>query len=163
MFARPLRAGSLPVLAGSLLFLSGCSLAFVKGPPDFIPADQPAPPGSCSIERILPVLDAVGAGGFLITALTSSDGDAVRFGAVLSAGLGFSSYTGFRRVESCRERMFMGPTPALPDTTGIGLFHVPTPLLATPLLAEPRLPDPVFTTVFPDRGLTGRGIWPKRN
>ncbi len=158
MFARPLRAGSLLVLAGSLLFLSGCSLAFVKGPPDFIPADEPAPPGSCSIERILPVLDAVGAGGFLITALTSSDGDAVRFGAVLSAGLGFSSYTGFRRVESCRERMFMGPASALPDTTGVGLFHV-----TTPLLTEPLLPDPVFTTVFPDRSLTGRGVWPGRN
>lgn len=158
MFARHLRAGSLLLLAGSLLFLSGCSLAFVKGPPDFIPADEPAPPGSCSIERILPVLDAVGAGGFLITAITSSDGDAVRFGAVLSAGLGFSSYTGFRRVESCRDRMFIGQDPALPDTTGVGLFHV-----TTPLLAEPLLPDPVFTTVFPDRGPTGRGIWPTRN
>lgn len=158
MFARQMRTGSLLLLAGSLLSLSGCSLAFVNGPPDFIPADQPAPPGSCSIERVLPVLDAVGAGASLITALTNSDGDVVRFSAVLSAGLGFSSYTGFRRVESCRERMFMGPARALPDTTGVGLFHV-----TTPLLAEPLLPDLVFTRVFPNRGLTGSGIWPKRN
>ena len=158
MFASHLRAGSMLLLAGSLLFLSGCSLAFVNGPPDFIPANEPAPPGSCSIERVLPVLDAVGAGGFLISALTSSDGDVVRFSAVLSAGLGFSSYTGFRRVESCRERMFMGPAPALPDTTGVGLFH-----MTTPLMAEPLRPDPVLTRVFPDRGPVEAGKWPKRN
>lgn len=36
MFARLL-------LIGMLLLSSGCSLAFVNGPPDFIPADQPAP------------------------------------------------------------------------------------------------------------------------
>lgn len=151
MFARQL-------LAGSLVLLSGCSLAFVEGPPDFIPADQPVPPGSCSIERVLPVLDAVGAGGFLITALTSSDGDAVRFGAVLSAGLGFSSYTGFRRVGNCKARMFMEPVDPLPDTTGVGLFH-----MTTPLLTEPLLPDPIFTRVYPNRGPVEAGIWPKRN
>lgn len=146
------------LLVGSLVLLSGCSLAFVDGPPDFIPADQPVPPGSCSIERVLPVLDAVGSGAFLITALTSSDGDAVRFGAVLSGGLGFSSYTGFRRVESCKERMFMKPVGPLPDTVLVRLFHE-----TTPLLAEPLLPDPVFTRFSPNRGLTGSGIWPKRN
>ena len=45
-----------------------------------------------------PLIDAVGAVAGVATALTSSDGDAVRFGAVAGGALGFSSYTGFRRV-----------------------------------------------------------------
>lgn len=146
------------LLVGSLVLLSGCSLALVDGPPDFIPADQPVPPGSCSVERILPVLDAVGAGAFLVTALTSSEGDAVRFGAVISAGLGFSSYTGFRRVGSCRERMFMEPVGPLLDTVLVRPFHE-----TTPSLVEPLLPDPIFTRPSLNRGPTGSGIWPKRN
>ena len=129
MFARLL-------LIGMLLLSSGCSLAFVNGPPDFIPADQPAPPGSCTIERFLPVLDAVGAGGFLVTALTNSDGDAVRFAAILSGALGFSSYTGFRRVGDCRERMFMEPGGPLPDTVSTRFL----------------LPDPIHPRFSPDRG-----------
>lgn len=104
------------LLGVSLTLTSGCSLAFVDGPPDFIPANEPVPPESCTIERALPILDAVGAGAFLITALTSSDGNEVRFGAVLSGALGFSSYTGFRRVGSCRERMFMEPGGPVLDT-----------------------------------------------
>ena len=158
MFARQL-------LAASLVLLSGCSLAFVDGPPDFIPADEPVPPGSCSVERVLPILDAVGAGAFLIAALTSSEGDAVRFGAVAGAGLGFSSYTGFRRVSSCRERLFMQPAGPPVDTVLAGLFHETAPFFGetAPLLAEPLLPDPVFTGFSPHRGLTGSGIWPKRN
>ena len=158
MFARQL-------LAGSLILLSGCSLAFVDGPPDFIPADQPVPPGSCSVERVLPILDAVGAGAFMIAALTSSEGDAVRFGAVAGAGLGFSSYTGFRRVSRCKERLFMQPAGTPVDTVLAGLFDETTPLFGwtTPVLAEPLLPDPIFTRVYPNRGLTGSGIWPKRN
>ncbi len=146
------------LLVGSLVLLSGCSLAFVDGPPDYIPADQPAPPGSCTIERIMPILDAVGAGAFLITALTSSEGDAVRYGAVLGGGLGFSSYTGFRRVGSCKARMFMQPTGPVLDTVLVRFPHV-----ITPLLAEPLLPDPIFTGFSVNRGPTGIGIWPKRN
>ncbi len=151
MFARQL-------LVGSMVFLSGCSLAFVDGPPDFIPANEPVPEGSCSIERVLPILDAAGAGAFLITALTSSDGNTVRFGAVLSGGLGFSSYTGFRRVTSCKERMFMQPAGPTLDTVLVRPFGVTTPLLAAPLRA-----DPVFTGFPPNGGLTGSGIWPTRN
>ena len=150
-------------LVASLVLLSGCSLAFVDGPPDFIPADQPVPPGSCSIERALPILDAVGAGASLVTALTSSDGDAVRFGAVLGGGLGFSSYTGLRRVNNCRERMFMEPAGPLPDTSLVRLFHGASPLWANPLLTDPLLPDPIFTRVYPNRGPVESGTWPKRN
>lgn len=124
------------VLMGvALTFTSGCSLAFVDGPPDFIPANEPVPPESCTIERALPFLDAVGAGAFLVTALTSSDGDNVRFAAVGSGALGFSSYTGFRRVKQCRERMFqMLETPS-PDT----LFPRALIEIADPLLGAPRL------------------------
>jgi len=151
MFARQL-------LVGSLVFLSGCSLAFVDGPPDFIPADEPVPPGSCSIERVLPVLDAVGAGASLIVALTSSEGDAVRFGTVVSAGLGFSSYTGFRRVNSCKQRMFMDPAGPPLDTVLVGLFGETTPVLVAPLLS-----DPIFTGFPLKRAPAGSGIWLKRN
>ena len=104
------------LLGVSLVLTSGCSLAFVDGPPDFIPANEPVPLESCTIERVLPILDAVGAGAFLLTALTSSDGNEVRFGAVLSGALGFSSYTGFRKVGSCRERVFMEPGGPVLDT-----------------------------------------------
>lgn len=158
MFARQL-------LVGSMVLLSGCSLAFVDGPPDFIPANEPVPPGSCSVERVLPILDAVGAGASLIVALTDSEGDAVRFGAVVSAGLGFSSYTGFRRVNSCKERLFMQPAGPPVDTVLAGLFGETTPLFGgiTPVLAGPLLPDPIFTGLSPNRDLTGSGIWPKRN
>ena len=146
------------LLIGTLVSSSGCSLAFVDGPPDFIPANQPAPPGSCSTERLLPALDAIGAGAFLITALTSSDGDVVRFSAVLSGGLGFSSYTGFRRVGNCKEMMLLEPGGPLPDTALVRLF-----LGGTPLFTEPLLLDPISTGFSPDRVLTGSGIWPKRN
>jgi len=122
------------LLGAALTFTSGCSLALVDGPPDFIPANEPVPPESCTIERALPFLDAVGAGAFLVTALTSSEGDRVRFAAVGSGALGFSSYTGFRRVKQCRERMFQMETPS-PDT----LFPRTLVEIADPLLSAPRL------------------------
>lgn len=123
------------LLGAALTFTSGCSLAFVDGPPDFIPANEPVPPESCTIERALPLLDAAGAGAFLVTALTSSDGDKVRFAAVGSGALGFSSYTGFRRVKQCRERMFQVLETPSPDTLFPGtLIEMPDPLLGAPRL-----------------------------
>ena len=94
----------LPVVALALLS-TGCSLAFVNGPPRYIPSDEPVPIGSCTIDRTLPLVDAIGAGTFLVTTLTSSDGTDVRISALVGAALGFSSYTGFRRVGRCRERV----------------------------------------------------------
>ena len=135
------------LLTCSLLLLSGCSLAFVKGPPDFIPAEEQIPMGSCTIERILPVLDAVGAGAFVITAITSSDGNAVRVGAVLSGALGFSSYTGFRRVKNCKERMFPGPGGPVLDT----VLVQPLDGIASPLFGGPLLVDPLSTRLPPKR------------
>ena len=93
------------LLVGALFLSSGCSMVLVNGPPDYIPENQPIPAGACTVERVFPVLDAVGAGAFALTALTSSNGDHVRFGAALGAGLGFSSYTGFKRVGACRDRV----------------------------------------------------------
>lgn len=123
------------LLGVALTFTSGCSLAFVDGPPGFVPANEPVPPESCTIERVLPFLDAVGAGALLYAALRSSDGDAVRFSAVGSGALGFSSYTGFRRVKQCRQRMFQMLEMPSPDTTFPGALIE----IADPLLGAPRL------------------------
>ena len=148
-----------PLLICALVFSSGCSLALVKGPPDFIPAQEQVPMGSCSIERILPVLDAVGAGAFAVTTHTSSDGNAVRVSAVLGAALGFSSYTGFRRVENCKERMFLGLRGPFLDTALVQ----PLDGISPPLFVGPLLPDPMFTRFSPDRSLPESGKWPKRD
>lgn len=106
MFKRILLIGALAALS------AGCSLVLVDGPPDFLPANDPVPPGSCTVDRTIPLIDAVGAAGGLVTALTNSDGDAVRIGAVVGAALGFSSYRGFSRVGRCRERMTIAPDSA---------------------------------------------------
>ena len=135
------------LLIGSLALTSGCSLAMVKGPPDFVPAEEQVPMGSCTVERIFPILDAVGAGAFVITAITSSDGNAVRAGAVLGGALGFSSYTGFRRVGSCKERMFPGPGGPVLDT----VLVQPLDGIASPLFGGPLLADPLSTRLPPKR------------
>ena len=108
-----------PLLTCVLVLSSGCSLALVKGPPDFIPAEVPM--GSCTIERVLPVLDAVGAGAFVITAITSSDGNAVRAGAVLGG-------------------------PVL-DTALVQ----PLDGIASPLFGGPLIQDPIFTRSLSNR------------
>lgn len=110
MFRRILVIGALAALS------SGCSLVLVDGPPGFIPPDEPVPPGACTIDRTIPLIDAVGAAAGLAAALTSSEGNAVRFGAAIGAALGFASYTGFRKVGSCRERTM----PAQESTSGAG-------------------------------------------
>lgn len=104
------------LLAGTLTLTSGCSLALVDGPPDFIPVDQPLPEGACTIDRTLPFADAIGAGTLLFVAATSSDGDRVRFGAVLGGALGYSAYSGFRSVRQCRSRMLLKPRVPPADT-----------------------------------------------
>jgi len=106
------------LLTGTLILTSGCSLALVDGPPDFIPVDQPIPEGACTVERTLPFADAIGAGTLLFLAATSSDGDRVRFGIVLGGALGYSAYSGFRSVRQCRSRMLLRPRgPPSSDTT----------------------------------------------
>ena len=102
-------SGRLLVIGALAALSSGCSLVLVDGPPGFIPPDDPVPPGSCTIDRTIPLIDAAGAAGGLVTALTNSDGNAVRIGAVVGAVLGFSSYRGFSKVGQCRERMTIAP------------------------------------------------------
>ena len=135
------------LLIGSLVLLSGCSLAMVKGPPDFVPAEEQVPMGSCTVERVFPILDAVGAGAFVITAITSSDGNAVRSSAVLGGALGFSSYTGFRRVGKCKERMFPVSGGPVLDT----VLAQPLDGIALPLFHGPLLADPLSTRLPPKR------------
>ena len=99
MYRRLVAVGALATLT------SGCSMVMVKGPPGYIPENDPVPLESCTTARTIPLIDAAGAVAGVAAALTSGDGDAVRFGAVLGAGLGFSSYTGFRKVGACRSRV----------------------------------------------------------
>ena len=123
--ARRLEGGIL-LLAGTLILTSGCSLALVDGPPDFIPVEQPIPEGACTVERTLPFADAIGAGTLLFVAATSSDGDRVRFGIVLGGALGYSAYSGFRSVRKCRSRMFLRPQhPPSSDTTSLHVRYSP--------------------------------------
>ena len=106
MYRRLIAIGALATLT------SGCSLVLVDGPPRYIAANDPVPSGACTSAHTIPLIDAVGAVAGVATALTSSDGDAVRFGAVAGGALGFSSYTGFRRVRECRRRS--NPAPQMP-------------------------------------------------
>ena len=112
------------LLVCALLLTSGCSMVLVKGPPSYIPADEPVPEGACTIDRTIPLVDALGAGGSIIAALTSSHGDVVRFGAVAGAALGYSSYSGFRKVRRCRARVIRSGDfdMAVADTTFMRLF-----------------------------------------
>ncbi len=163
MYRRLIAVGALATLT------SGCSLVMVKGPPGYIPANDPVPSGACTSARTIPLIDAVGSVAGVATALTSSDGDAVRFGAVAGGALGFSSYTGFRRVGACRARMSPAPPVqgfALPARTvpgGPTLYNWPdagmrpgdllnAPRFLRPLPATPILsPDPGFLAGPPPR------------
>ncbi len=154
----------LAVIGALATLTSGCSMVLVDGPPGYIPANDPVPVGACTTERIIPLVDAVGAVAGVATALTNSDGNAVRFGAVAGGALGFSSYTGFRRVGACRKRVspasqgaglaspastFLGVPPLLaPPEPGVLPGELAVPRLLQPFPATPRLrPDPAFLTV----------------
>lgn len=128
------------LLTAALILSSGCSLVLVDGPPDFIPVDQPVPAGACTIDRTMPLVDAIGATAGVAAAFFSSEGNQVRIGAVFGGVLGYSSYRGFRKVSQCRHRMFRPAQTPRPDTT-----------LAWPLL-ESRPAGPLVRT-----GMRGRG------
>ena len=132
------------LLAAALILSSGCSLVLVDGPPDFIPADQPLPEGACTIDRTIPFLDAVGAAASAVVAVTSSEGDYVRVGAVLGAALGYSSYSGFSKVKRCRQRMLL-PAGAAADTMSARRFPGPAPFFPGPV------PPPGGAPVGPSR------------
>ncbi len=134
MYRRLIAIGALATLT------SGCSLVLVDGPPRYIAANDPVPSGACTASNTIPLVDAVGAVAGVATALTSSDGDAVRFGAVAGGALGFSSYTGFRRVRECRRRTSPAP-------------QVPMPALSARTIPGGPTLDP-----WPDPGLRPGGF-----
>ena len=136
MFSRALLVAALATLS------SGCSLVLVDGPPGFIPAEDPLPPGSCTLDRTIPLIDAVGAAGGLVTALTNSDGDAVRIGAVIGAALGFSSYRGFSKVGRCRERMTVAPEGTSAMRAQVPSFTSPGVMIPGPQNEEVPLTAP---------------------
>ncbi len=114
MLTRLLFAGA----AGAAVLSTGCSMAFVDGPPNYIPAEDPVPPDACTAEMIYPAADAVGAVVFAIAAITGSEGNEVRVGAVGAGALGFSAYSGYRRVSDCRDRMpRVDVNPIFPDSS----------------------------------------------
>ncbi|MXW17945.1 MAG: hypothetical protein F4139_01790 [Gemmatimonadetes bacterium] len=123
------------LLTVALTLTSGCSLVLVDGPPDFIPANEPVPEGACTIDRTMPFVDAVGATAGVAAAVFSSEGNEVRIGAVLGAVLGYSSFSGFRKVSQCRRRVFQPATSRSSDT----LFPWSSPDLPL-FLREPVTP-----------------------
>lgn len=114
--------------------LTGCSLAFVNGPPGYLPPDEPVPIESCTLDRTFPLLDAIGAGSFLVTTLTSSDGTEVRISALVGGALGISSFVGFRRVRTCKERVLR----AIEESSALDIVPQATTWNAGPLLTAPR-------------------------
>ncbi len=100
---------------GSVLLLSGCSLALV----DRLPVgDGPLPRGTCSTSVMAPALDASGAafwgfaGGVNLAAGLSDEPEtgyvtheAAGAAALLIAGVyTYSAVSGFKRTSACRER-----------------------------------------------------------
>ena len=138
-------SGRVFVIGALAALSSGCSLVLVDGPPDFIPTDDPVPLGSCTLDRTIPLIDAVGAAGGLVTALTSSDGDAVRIGAVVGAALGFSSYRGFSKVGRCRERMTFAPEAAPVMRAQLPLFTAPAVMIPRTQRADRSRIPPIAT------------------
>lgn len=121
------------LLGAALLFTSGCSFVLVNGPPGNIPANEPVPVLSCTTERTFPFLDAAGTAIAVAAVLWASEGDAVRYGAVGGAALGFSSYTGFRRVNQCRARVLPSVDTLFTDALVPGTpFEIADPLPAAP-------------------------------
>ncbi|MBA3819295.1 MAG: hypothetical protein H0X17_10415 [Deltaproteobacteria bacterium] len=108
-----LRAGSLPFAAlGVILGAStGCSFAFVSGPPSPLPA--PPARASCTIAPLVPIVDtaiavltAIGAVYFITE--DNLLGAGIQTG--LALGFGGSAVTGWRRVGRC-ERARGGTAP----------------------------------------------------
>ena len=129
------------LLTAALTLTSGCSLVLVDGPPDFIPANQPVPEGACTIDRTMPFVDAIGATAGAATAFFSSEGNEVRIGLVLGGVLGYSSFSGFRKVSQCRRRMFQPATSRSSDT--LLPWSSPDVILFPPRPVTPWLPSQV--------------------
>ena len=92
-----------------MLTLSGCSFALVKGPPQYVPPNQPI---SCTESRLVPMIDGtfggfavVNAGLFLLTdspSLTKTEENTVALVmGVLGTGLTWSAVAGHDRVSKC--------------------------------------------------------------
>ncbi|WP_420617278.1 hypothetical protein [Candidatus Palauibacter sp.] len=127
-------------VVGSVLLLSGCSLAFVDGPP---PGDGPLPRGTCSTSAVAPVLDASGAamwgltGGLALadalndepdppnSIFTNESGGVVSL--LIAGAYAYSAVRGFQATSECRERQSMSEQ-AIADY----LRSVRLPALGTP-------------------------------
>ena len=120
---------------GSVLLLSGCSMALVDRPP---PGDGPLARGTCSTSAMAPVLDLSGAafwgfaGGVNLAAGLSDEREtghvtheATGVAALLIAGVyTYSAVGGFKRTSACRERQSLSEQ-ALADH--LRSIRLPTP------------------------------------
>jgi len=92
------------VILGACLWLAGCSLVFVNGPPEtHLAMDQ----FSCTENRALPIIEGTYGGLLVLGAFTgddkSSDHTYSIVAGILGAVHGFAAITGFRRVSRCRD------------------------------------------------------------
>ena len=92
------------VILGASLWLAGCSLVFVNGPPEtHLAMDH----FSCTENRALPIIEGT-YGGLLVLGAFAGDDESSDHTYSIVAGIlgaihGFSAITGFRRVSHCRE------------------------------------------------------------
>ena len=105
-------------LAGLLMWLAGCSFAFVEAP-----APNATPGASCTDSYVFPVVDTAVAGGLVVAGVAGvtykGDGNSSQYNnsiavpfahiggvAALAAavGIGISAVTGYRQVSRCRDR-----------------------------------------------------------
>ena len=124
-----------------LLLLSSCSYFTVKGPPAYIPPNDPVPIGACTLESKAPIADGIVA-GFLTFNLVESfwlSDDEVRDkrsvskrfyimeSIVIIGTFAHSSYTGRKRIKKCRIRTFQKKVQKVTESNPTMLWYSPEP------------------------------------
>ena len=127
-------------VVGSVLLLSGCSLAFVNRPP---PGDGPLPRGTCSTSAVAPVLDVSGAAfwgfmsGWILVDVVNDEpqpansyvtNEAASVMSLLITGAyTYSAVRGFKSTSECRERQSMSEQAIADYLRGVRLPALGTP------------------------------------
>ena len=131
----PARSLTGPAIA---LLLSGCSLVLVDGPRQTRPPGAAVPPTMfCTTERLVPVLDFVGALSFGILAANVDPDDRVLAVPLLGIATAqtVSGVTGLRRVDACRDAIARHPPRATGPVTVSDTARWP------PAFLKPRQPE----------------------
>ena len=108
---KPLAALKPPAAFLTVLLTSGCSLAFVNGPPHVRPGATPPATATCTTTRLVPVADGMAAAAYGIMATRLLDDDVEVEGYLMAYAipvlLAGSAVEGWRRVTRCKEFMLM--------------------------------------------------------